>query len=51
MSRQHRGGDNTNQCAKPVPHENTNSRVKGEYEHKDITDNRLVWEVLEEGSE
>lgn len=35
------------QKAKPVAHEETGHRSKPKYEHPDITDNRMVWEVLE----
>lgn len=42
-----RGSDNTKQDAKPVAHDDTDARAKHKYEHKEITDNRLLWEVLE----
>lgn len=40
--------DKTQNRAKPVPHDSTHPRSKSQYEHEEITDNRLVWEVLEE---
>ncbi len=40
--------DKTKNMAKPVKHDETDSRAKAEYEHPDITDNRMVWEVLED---
>lgn len=43
--------DKTQQPAKPVKHEDTSYYTKASFEHKDITDNRLVWEVLEEGED
>ena len=43
--------DGTGQLAKPIRHENTHPQQKKTYEHEDITDNRLVWEVLEEGED
>lgn len=36
---------------KPPKHEDTHRGTKGQYEHPDITDNRMVWEVLEETDE
>jgi len=39
--------DGTNKPARPPAHGNhPNDKI---YEHPDITDNRLTWEVLEEG--
>lgn len=40
-------GDGKQAMAKPNPH--GQSRNDKQYEHEQITDNRLVWEVLEEG--
>jgi len=39
--------DHKQSLAKPISH--ASSRHKDDYEHEEITDNRLVWEVLEEG--
>lgn len=41
--------DKTGQLAKPARHEDNFPQQKKSYEHPDITDNRLVWEVLEAG--
>jgi hypothetical protein len=38
--------DHIKQPAKPQRHETTQPKQQAQYEHKDITDNRLVWEVL-----
>lgn len=43
--------DGTGQLAKPTRHEDTRPQQKNTYEHREITDNRLVWEVLEEANE
>ncbi len=40
--------DKTKNMAKPVGHAQTDARAKTEYEHPEITDNRMVWEVLED---
>lgn len=40
--------DKTQNRAKPVPHNSTHPNTKGSYEHEQITDNRLVYEVLAE---
>ena len=41
--------DKAQQPAKPTRHEKNHPDQKKLYEHEEITDNRLVWEVLEEG--
>lgn len=47
MNKETRGHDGMAKMAKPAPH--GASRNDKSYEHEEITDNRLVWEVLEEG--
>lgn len=39
--------DKTSQLAKPNRHEDSGREQKKTYEHDQITDNRLVYEVLE----
>lgn len=34
---------------KPEPHKDLPDSTKARYEHPDIIDNRMLWEVLEEG--
>lgn len=43
--------DSNKSLAKPPKHKDTDGRAKSDYEHEQIIDNRLTWEVLEEGEE
>lgn len=43
--------DKTRQPAKAPAHDKTQNPAKREYEHPDITDNRQVWEVLEDAED
>lgn len=49
MTNRNGGFDKTRQPARPPKHEETVDSSRHSFEHKEITDNRLVWEVLEEG--
>lgn len=43
--------DDTLQPAKAPAHDKTSLPAKKQYEHEQITDNRQIWEVLEDGED